>query len=200
MWKSDILRKIQADDLHLYLKCHSSTGAFKYFCCKNQLPDLLISERLVGNGLSSFNPLSECCPHIETSQLICTTNQLTGFYMRATLAPNGLKAYFKNISATTLFLRVMRLNKYGGILIIKCVCFPGSPPNFRDSYWWSWRNKTNSILKVIFIFILRKNNQNDKNTTHKTKKYSISLIHLLQTTSYEYACTEAIRWSDASTL
>ena len=26
------------------------------------------------------------CPHIETSQLICTANQLTGFYMRATLA------------------------------------------------------------------------------------------------------------------
>ena len=29
-------------------------------------------------------------PHIETSQLICTANQLTSFYMRATLAPNGL--------------------------------------------------------------------------------------------------------------
>ena len=34
-----------------------------------------------------FNP---CCPHIETSQLICTANQLTGFYMRATLALNEL--------------------------------------------------------------------------------------------------------------
>ena len=32
----------------------------------------------------------QCCPHIETSQLICTANQLTGFYMRATLAFNGL--------------------------------------------------------------------------------------------------------------
>ena len=29
-------------------------------------------------------------PHIETSQLICTVKQLTGFYMRATLAFNGL--------------------------------------------------------------------------------------------------------------
>ena len=29
-------------------------------------------------------------PHIETSQLICFANQLTGFYMRATLAFNGL--------------------------------------------------------------------------------------------------------------
>ena len=33
----------------------------------------------------------QCCPHIETSQLICTENQLTGFYMRKTLALNGLK-------------------------------------------------------------------------------------------------------------
>ena len=34
----------------------------------------------------------QCCPHIETSQLICTANQLTGFYMRATLAFNGLNS------------------------------------------------------------------------------------------------------------
>ena len=33
----------------------------------------------------------QCCPHIETSQLICTVNQLTGFYMRETLALDGLK-------------------------------------------------------------------------------------------------------------
>ena len=32
----------------------------------------------------------QCCPHIENSQLICTANQLTGFFMRATLAFNGL--------------------------------------------------------------------------------------------------------------
>ena len=29
-------------------------------------------------------------PHIETSHLICCANQLTGFYMRATLGLNGL--------------------------------------------------------------------------------------------------------------
>ena len=28
----------------------------------------------------------QCCPHIETSQLICFANQLTGFYMALTLA------------------------------------------------------------------------------------------------------------------
>ena len=31
-----------------------------------------------------------CCPHIENSQLICYANLLTGFYIRATLALNGL--------------------------------------------------------------------------------------------------------------
>ena len=30
------------------------------------------------------------CHHIETSQLICRANQLTGFYMMATLAFNEL--------------------------------------------------------------------------------------------------------------
>ena len=30
------------------------------------------------------------CPHIETSQLICSANQLTGFYMRETLTFNEL--------------------------------------------------------------------------------------------------------------
>ena len=32
----------------------------------------------------------QCYPHIETSQLICIVNQLTGFFMRETLALNGL--------------------------------------------------------------------------------------------------------------
>ena len=32
----------------------------------------------------------QCCPYIETSQLICTANELTGFYMRTRLALNGL--------------------------------------------------------------------------------------------------------------
>ena len=39
------------------------------------------------------------CPHIETSQLIFTGNQLTGFYMRATLAFNGLKHAVRLLSS-----------------------------------------------------------------------------------------------------
>ena len=38
------------------------------------------------------SPKCQCCPHIETSQLICFANQLTGIYMRATLAFNGLSS------------------------------------------------------------------------------------------------------------
>ena len=38
-----------------------------------------------------YQPIKcQCCPHIETSQLICTANQLTSFYMGETLALNRL--------------------------------------------------------------------------------------------------------------
>ena len=44
----------------------------------------------------SIKPIKcQCCPHIETSQLIYCANQLTGFYMRATLALDGLKTIIK---------------------------------------------------------------------------------------------------------
>ena len=39
----------------------------------------------------------QCCHHIETSQLTCIANQLTGFYMRATLAFKGLSHKKHNI-------------------------------------------------------------------------------------------------------
>ena len=45
------------------------------------------------DNLNVLNPLSASVAliYIETSQSICIANQLTGFYMRATLALNGLK-------------------------------------------------------------------------------------------------------------
>ena len=44
-----------------------------------------------GQILLFSNPFKcKCCPHIETSQLICAANQLAGFYMRAKMALNGL--------------------------------------------------------------------------------------------------------------
>ena len=42
-------------------------------------------------GQKCVNPFyCQCCPHIETSQLLCSANQLTGFYRKATLAIIGL--------------------------------------------------------------------------------------------------------------
>ena len=37
-----------------------------------------------------FNPFSQCFHHKESIHLICTSNQLTGFYMTGTLALNEL--------------------------------------------------------------------------------------------------------------
>ena len=36
-----------------------------------------------------------CCLHVETCHLICTANQMTGFYIRAILAFNGLNKHFE---------------------------------------------------------------------------------------------------------
>ena len=42
-------------------------------------------------GQKWVNPFyCQCCLHIETSQLLCCANQLTGFYRKATVAINGL--------------------------------------------------------------------------------------------------------------
>ena len=46
------------------------------------------------NSLWTNSIKCDCCPHIKTSQLISRANQLTGFYMRATLAFNGLNSTF----------------------------------------------------------------------------------------------------------
>ena len=59
---------------------------------RHQISLLIISEfkRIDYKGQFSYPIKCQCCPHIETSQLICYLNQLTSFYMTATLAFNGL--------------------------------------------------------------------------------------------------------------
>ena len=42
------------------------------------------------NNPRTFGVVCQCCLNIETSQLTCRSNHLTGFYMRATLAFNRL--------------------------------------------------------------------------------------------------------------
>ena len=56
---------------------------YQYTLCKNVTVYIYITS-------NSINPLSASVALIETSQLICSANQLTGFYMKATLALNGL--------------------------------------------------------------------------------------------------------------
>ena len=41
--------------------------------------------------------------YIETSQLICSANQLTGFYMMGTLAVKGLKQPSKKVTRNRVF-------------------------------------------------------------------------------------------------
>ena len=45
---------MQVDELHVYLKCHYSTGGFQTFASKNQLHGLSVSGALVENGLSEL--------------------------------------------------------------------------------------------------------------------------------------------------
>ena len=45
--------------------------------------------------LLTFN--GQCPSHIETSQLICRTNQLSGFYVRGTLTVKGLITYTESL-------------------------------------------------------------------------------------------------------
>ena len=45
---------MQFDDLHVYLKCHYSTGGFKHFASKNQLHGLSVSGTLIENGLNEL--------------------------------------------------------------------------------------------------------------------------------------------------
>ena len=67
---------------------------------ENKLKRFLILANVHGCNITNrifvtsmfFEPIKcQCCPRIETILLICTANQLTGFYMKATLALNGLK-------------------------------------------------------------------------------------------------------------
>ena len=71
----------------------------------------------------------QCCPHIETSQLTCSANQLTGLYMRPTLAFNGLRTFpnesviYRFCYSQNLFTSgwYQRLSHY--LIIILCTDF-----------------------------------------------------------------------------
>ena len=68
-----------------------------------------------------------CCPHIEISQLVCCANQLTGFYMRATLVFNGLTTYMlfflrKNGTHFQMALEFLEVLSQRNFLLKICLC------------------------------------------------------------------------------
>ena len=54
-----------------------------------ELLSIVFNSYLLLFGWVTLTHKCQCCPCIETSQLICCANQLTGFYMRAKLAFNA---------------------------------------------------------------------------------------------------------------
>ena len=87
--------------------CHLEVVVWR---CSAEKIFLKISQNSQENtyaGVSLLIKLQTCCPHIETSQLVCTANQLTGFYMRET----GLQLYYKEIPTQVLFCEFCKVFK-----------------------------------------------------------------------------------------
>ena len=87
-------------------------------------------------------------PHIETSQLICCANQLTGFCMGATLAFNGLMIFL--LIRAIASLDIVLSNKHPKYLTLKCCLICISPYFMLSFIFFSLLNlETKSIDFVI---------------------------------------------------
>ena len=116
-WMSKFTEKISMFSRNTGKHGSEKNSKFGHFSCSIYKTLLLISSKLSLNKIIPGIKLSiniaaricteflskmfdwpikcQCCPHKETSQLICIASQLTGFYMRATLALNGLKLHWQ---------------------------------------------------------------------------------------------------------
>ena len=91
----------------------------------------------------------QCCRQIETSQLICCANQLTGFYMRAPLALNGLTLF------QPVFMTCMNKGPWPATLLKMSLfprCFPhfaskNHPPGFSMIWSLAW-NRLKAVIKI----------------------------------------------------
>ena len=64
---------------------------------------------MIVNPLTTNVPIiDQCSHHIETSQLICTANQLTGYYMMGALMVNGLT----KIAESSFLIKILRKYSY----------------------------------------------------------------------------------------
>ena len=108
----------------------------------------------------------QSCYHIETSQLICKANQLTGFYMMETLAFDELIEWLsenKSLSnaATEDFLTFIQTVPYGGNIHESYVktrksIYDNQKTKFHDTTSWSRLYYSGysylSITSVIITF------------------------------------------------
>ena len=94
--------------------CKTSLKRMKFYspCSRGSLTKikLITGEREwdVFAVLFDYPIKCQCCPRIETSQLICIANQLAGFYMRATLAFNGLRSQSMNNDNLLYALKILK--------------------------------------------------------------------------------------------
>ena len=91
--KQSLHRNIWRADAYLPKNLGKKTEIIQRLATKGHRSDITYTNPGLKHHvyIGKFEPIKcQCCPHIETSQLICTANQLTDFYMRATLPSNGL--------------------------------------------------------------------------------------------------------------
>ena len=102
--------------------------------------------------METFNPLTTNVPHhIETSQLICSANQLTGFYMMRTLVVNGLMQvmcdHLKMISINSSYMLNNRPDQHDFNRSVYQKCFfEIIPSKFSFSGIWMFSTSHDRVL------------------------------------------------------
>ena len=85
-------------------------------------------------------------PHIETSQLVCTVNQLSGFYMRVTLAFNKLKCNCYNIP--------FKLTHFMSLTFFDSpwkLCFQGASKDISGTKWVNYSVFSPMVNKYVLL-------------------------------------------------
>ena len=123
----------------------------------------------------------QCCPHLETNQLICSlwclkrfyeglpfeapqrANQLTGFYMRVTLAYNGLKNsfFFQEVLISEVYEYYLPLNTNDKLLQILKQILKYCVQRFEKNA----KLNRNSIYFCVHFYYYWNSNENDYGTS-----------------------------------
>ena len=160
-----------------------SSNAFRSTCKWVYFIKNLNTWFVVKGILARFYPIKhQCCPHIEISQLICYANQLTGFYMRATLAFNGLISHsiifsdikHKNIILTMWKRKVKKLQLQTSLGNRKNRCREKENLLVREAYFRiAWPKRGELLLNV---FVNWSNKSKKKNSNLKLNRVSCNYL------------------------